>query len=497
MSYQKFEKKIKEIGNLKQIIEALSWDEEVMMPEKGSSARSMQKSTLNKLIHDKTLSDELGFLIENIDTENLNENQQANLREIERERERLKDVPSSLIEKISSKRSDSEKAWKQARKEDDFSVLRPELKELLELKREYARKIDGSRDPYEVLFEEHEPYIDYEKAENVLQKVREEITPIVDQIKKSGSAVSSEALSDEFDESAQMELAEEVVEQIGYDKSRGRIDTSEHPFTSGNMFDCRITTRTRKNDLSEVLTAAVHECGHALYNLGLPEEHYATPRGLPRELAIHESQSRLWENHVAKSREFWDFLYPKLEESFPSQFDDNTPEECYEAINQVNDQNLIRISADELTYHIHIIIRFEIERDLVNGEIDVEDIPEIWDDKMEEYLGVRPETDTEGVLQDIHWAIGAFGYFPTYTLGSVISAQLYDEADNEIEGLDQKIAEGEFRPLLEWLRENIHRHGRLYRTDELIEEAMGEKMSSEYFTDYLRNKYGEIYGLEL
>ena len=285
-----------------------------------------------------------------------------------------------------------------------------------------------------------------------------------------------------------------MLELLGYDFDRGRLDTSTHPFTSGNQFDARITTRFDEHDPLGALTSTIHEFGHAYYTLGLPDDDFGTPLGSHRDLSVHESQSRLWENHVGRSAAFWELLLPKLQDAFP-QTSNLSPREAYEAANQVHDENLIRVEADELTYHLHIIIRFTIERELISGDLAVDDVPDRWNQLYEEYLGLTPPSDALGCLQDIHWSHGNFGYFPTYSLGSVLAAQLHAAADREIDDLDATIRDGDFEPLGEWLRTNIHQHGRRYETDALVEHATGEPLGADAFTEYVTDKYSALYDL--
>lgn len=494
-SYEEFEKKVKVISNIGQISELLTWDQEVVMPEKGIKARSKQKSVLSTLEHQKLTEDKLGDLIEELEEKDLNRDQEANLREIRREHRKAVKVDEDLLEKISEKESTCVEAWKKAKKEDDFDVFAEELRELVELKRVYADQLNSDEEPYKVLFKDYEPYIEFERMETILERVKDQLTDKIDEIKARDVDITEDAFEGEFSVEEQKETSRKLIEKIGFPSKRGRFDESEHPFTLGNQFDARITTRYNENDFSEGLGATVHETGHALYQLGLPEEHYGTPRGSSRDLSVHESQSRLWENHVMRSQEFWQYFLPKLKEEFPEQFEDKVVEDCYESINEVKEDNLIRIYADEITYHLHIIVRFEVGRALMNGKIEVEELPETWNNKYEEYLGVRPESDAEGVMQDIHWAWGSFGYFPTYSLGSILAAQIYSAAEDEIEDLDQKISNGEFSPLRGWLRENIHSKGQLHKTEELVKEATGEKPTADHFLDYIDRKYGEIYGL--
>ena len=472
----------------------LGWDQQVMMPEGGTPARSKQLSTLSSIRHDMLTDDETADLLATLEDADLTDEQAAAVREIRREHRRAAAVPAELVEEISETGSEALQAWEQAKADDDFETFAPYLRKHVELKREYAEHIDPDRDPYEVLFEEYEPCLSIERAEAILTELREALVPMIDAIRESDRELAVDAFDGTYPTDTQEALARDALEHLGYDFDRGRLDVSSHPFTSGNQFDCRVTTRFDESDPLGAIGSTIHEFGHAQYNLGLPKEHWATPLGEARDLSVHESQSRLWENHVGRSRAFWEQFLPMMAERFPDAAD-ATVEEAYEAANQVYEDNLIRVEADELTYHLHIVVRFEIERDLVRGDLAVEDVPEVWNDKYEQYLGIRPETDAEGCLQDIHWSHGNFGYFPTYSLGSVMAAQLYDAADAAIDDLEGSIADGDFDPLRDWLAANVHAHGSRYETNELVERATGEAFSADAFLAYVDEKYGELYDL--
>ncbi|MYL68703.1 carboxypeptidase M32 [Halorubrum distributum] len=472
----------------------LGWDQQVMMPEGGTPARSKQLSALSSVHHDMVTADETGELLDELADADLTDEQAAVVREIRREYERADAVPVELVEEISETGSEALQAWEEAKAEDDFDAFAPYLEKHVELKREYAEHIDPDRDPYEVLFEEFEPCLSMERAESILTELREALVPMIDDIRDSDVELAVDTFEGTFPEETQEDLSREILEHVDYDFDRGRLDVSSHPFTSGNQFDCRVTTRFDENDPLGAVGSTIHEFGHAQYNLGLPQEHFGTPLGTSRDLSVHESQSRLWENHVGRSRAFWQEFLPVFQEHFP-QTEDATVRDAYEAFNQVYEDNLIRVEADELTYHLHIVVRFEIERDLVRGDLAVEDVPEVWNDKYEEYLGIRPENDAVGCLQDIHWSHGNFGYFPTYSLGSVMAAQLFEAAEAEIDDLDDRIAAGEFDELRDWLGENVHQHGSRYETNELVVRATGEDFSADAFLDYVDEKYGELYGI--
>ena len=494
-NYEDFEDRARTLQGLGDVKELLHWDQQVMMPEKGIKARSMQNSKIAKIYHQKITSDLLSDLFQELDQDELDLEERANVREVKREHERASRVPEELQEKISKKQSMAVNKWDEAREQDDFSLVEDELKEIVELKRRYAESIDSGKEPYRVLFEDYEPYISYDRMEKILDRLKQSLTEIVGKIEDADD-VGQDVFEGEFPEEEQMSISRQVVDQMGYDWSRGRLDVSEHPFTLGNQFDCRITTRFDEENLAESLGATVHECGHALYELGLPQDLYGLPAGSSRDLSIHESQSRMWENHVFKSKSFLRYLLPELKEVFSDQFKDVDVEDAYRSLNRVDSDNLIRINADEITYHLHIVVRFELERALINGELEVEELPSAWNDRYEQYLGVRPDSDSKGVLQDIHWYQGSIGYFPTYSLGSVLSAQFYSKADEEIDNLEKKFASGELQPLRDWLKESIHQKGCLYKTEELVEDVTGEKPTADFFLDYIEEKFGAIYNIE-
>jgi carboxypeptidase Taq len=468
----------REITNLGNISGLLGWDQEVMMPDKGIQARKQQKKILSGILHDKITSEELGELLETIDPEGLSIEDKAIYREIKWSHDRSKKVSRDLDQKISEKSSETVKVWQEAKEEDSFEKVRPHLEELLELKREYARQIDPDREPYQVLFDDYEPYISFKEIESALNKLKDELPTIFENAEKR-----NEKFEVDLDEETEKELCRSLSEAFGFDFDRGRLDLSSHPFTTGTQFDTRITTRF-SDGLIESLLITAHETGHGLYQQGLPQEHYGTALGSSRELSIHESQSRLWENQVGRSKEFWEFFTSKLREKGI----EASSEQLFSIANQVNEENVTRVKADEISYQLHIVIRFELGRKLVNGELEIEDLPEAWNSKMEDYLGISSESDADGCMQDIQWFLGNFGYFPTYSIGSILSAQIYSQAENEIENLEDKIEKGQFAELREWLKENIHSKGRLKRSDEMVEELVGG-LDADEFIEYLREKY--------
>ncbi|WP_327050926.1 carboxypeptidase M32 [Halomicrococcus gelatinilyticus] len=492
-AYAELHDRVQRISNVGNAAGVLYWDQQTKMPDEGTPARSKQLSTLQSVRHDLLTDERTGELLDELADADLDDEQAAVVREIRREYEREVTVPSGLVEELSETVSEAQQAWREAKEEDEFETFAPYLDRLRELHVERAEHVDPETDPYEVLFEDGEPYLPLSTVERIFDELREGLVPLIEDIRTEGADIATDAFAGEYDVDTQEALARDVLDYVGYDWDRGRLDTAPHPFMSGNQFDARVTTRFDESDPLGALTSTVHEFGHATYQLGLRDEAYGTPLGESRSSGIHESQSRFWENHVGRTKAFWEGFLPTFQERFP-QAEDVTVQEAYEAVNQVYTDNCIRTEADELTYHMHIILRSEIEKEFVGGDLDVEDVPARWNDLMDEYLGVRPETDAEGCLQDIHWS-SRFAGFQNYTVGSVLAAQLWATIEDELDDPTALIREGEFGPIREWLTENVHRHGQRYTTDELVEEATGEPLTADYFLDYVTEKYGELYDL--
>ena len=492
--YDEFHEHVDRLLNVSHASRILDWDQQTVMPAGATPARSRQLAVLSGVEHDLLTANKLGRLLEELDEDQLAPHEAANVREIRRKHRRAVRVPQNHVERSRQARSDAFETWQRAKSQDDFAQFAPTLRELVDLKRTYARHIDPSRDPYRVLFEEYEPYLDYDTAVQTLDTLKKRLPPLVDAIRQSDVELATDTFRGEFDRAAQNRATRAVLDLLEYDWNRGRLDMAPHPFQRGSQFDARVTTRFSTDDLLDGLTSTIHEFGHACYVLGLPDEHYGMPVGEARDMTVHESQSRFWENHVGRSHEFWRQTLPLLADEFSS-LSSVTVDDAYAAANQVHEDNLIRVDADELTYHLHIVLRFEIERALVREEIDVDEVPRVWNEKMRAYLGVEPETDAKGCLQDVHWSNATFGYFPTYSLGSVFAAQLHAKAEASVGDLDDVLAESGFDPIKAWLREHVHRHGKRYPTDELIETATGEPLTPTYFLEYLDAKYTRLYDL--
>jgi carboxypeptidase Taq len=490
--YEEFLDRVRRLRNVDNAAGVLRWDQEVVMPEGGTPARSKQLSALSSVSHELLTAEETGDLLDQLEGADLDERERATVREVRREYDRATRVSRDLVERISEATSEAHPVWKAARENDDFDRFAPTLSELVELKREYAAQVDPDADPYAALFAEFEPYLDLEVAERVLDRLAEELPAMIDAVREADADLA-DPFQGTYDEDRQEALARETLDTLGYDWEHGRLDTAPHPFSSGTQFDARVTTRFDPENPLDALGSTIHEFGHATYTQGLSREDYGTPLGEARDLSVHESQSRFWENHVGRTRPFWELFAPTVREGLGV---DAGPEALYEAANEVHEDNLIRVEADELTYHLHVVVRFEIERALIAGDIDVEEVPAVWNDKYERYLGVRPETDAEGCLQDIHWSHGSFGYFPTYTLGSVLAAQIDAALCRDLD-LEDLVRAGEFDPVHDWLTENVHAHGKRYTTPDLVREATGEALTADHYLDYAREKYGDLYGVAL
>ncbi len=467
---------VKEQGVLGSVQGLLSWDQEVMMPAGQGQRRAEQRSAVAGLVHDLARRDEIGELLEEIELEELTQEEQAQVREIRWSYDRATSVSKELVRETERATSEAQEVWKEARADDDFERFAPHLERVTELKREYADQIDSDRDPYAVLFDDYERDISLETVERILSSIKKGISSLITTTEYEESILEFEP------DRVQRDVVRDIVESLGYDFDKGRLDTATHPFTAAGG---RITTRYE--NWLEAITAAVHEAGHGMYEHGLPEEHFGTPLGDARSLTVHESQSRLFENHIGRSRAFWQQWLPRIQDEYGLEVD---LEDLLRVVQRV-EPGPIRVTADEVTYTIHIIVRFELERALVRDEIAVEELPAVWNEKMQEYLGVEPESDAEGVLQDVHWSMGNIGYFPTYTLGSVLAAQLFAAARDDIDDLQSRLRAGEYEPLRAWLHEHLWRHGKRYRTDELIEHATGKPLSADDYLDHLERRYSE------
>jgi len=466
------------------------------MPEGGISARAEQSATLSRLVHEMLVSEETAKLLDSVDEPETGPEDFALLRLARREYERAMKLPNRLVEELSRATALAQPAWEQARARSEWTSFAPHLEKIVPLQRETAECLGYEDHPYDALLDLYEPGAKKARLQEVFEELKAELVPLIREISTMSDGDRSRPLYGRFDESKQEEFVRQVVSDFGYDWKRGRLDRVVHPFciSLGGPGDVRITTRFDPGWLSPALFATVHEAGHAIYEQGIDPAYSRTPLSGGTSMGVHESQSRLWENLVGRSRTFWSFYYPRLRETFPEALGDTNLETFYRAINEVKPSE-IRVEADELTYNLHVLLRFELEVALLEGELPVSELPAAWKARMEEYLNVTPEDEANGVLQDVHWAAGLFGYFPTYTIGNVLSAQLFEEATRVHPDILEEMDNGEFGRLLRWLRENIHRYGSRYDPDELIKRATGRSLETAPYLRYLRDKLGELYGL--
>lgn len=491
-----------EIRRIQSAASVLSWDQETYMPAGGGAARAEQIATLEGLAHEKLVSQEVETLLADwIDpatgqaAAGWDEPSRSLLRETWRDFSRAQKLPSAFVIRLSRECSLAQQAWVTAREESRFSKFLPSLRTIISLKREEADYLGYRNSPYDALLDTYEPGATIGQLAPLFTELRERLVVLLRKVQASGVAVDDTCLHQRFDQAKQIEFGRLVLVAMGYDFERGRLDLSAHPFTTSfHPTDVRVTTRVFEKDLPSCLFSCIHEGGHGLYDQGLDPRYYGSPLGESVSLGIHESQSRLWENCVGRSRAFWHCFYPILQQTFPQQLATVSLDLFYAAINRAS-PSLIRVEADELTYNLHIMLRVEIEQALIENRVQPDDLPELWNEKMQSYLGIVPEQDAEGVLQDVHWSMGAFGYFPTYTLGNLYAVQFFEQAKQELPQLEEHIAAGQLVPLRRWLEQKIHRWGRMFTPDHLARRVTGKGVSPEPFLRYLEGKYRELYQL--
>jgi len=486
-----------ELNNVQNAIYLLAWDERTYMPEGAVEGRSETISDLSRIYHRLITSDRLKKVLDELNKESVNAElddlQKAAVREMTRDFERRYNIPDELIKEMAKVSSKSQAAWEKARARSDFEHFLPHLKKQVELKKKVAEYIGYENEPYDALVDSFEPGFTAKKIKSIFDPMKRKLSTLVNDILEKDITPGKGVFEDKkFDIEKQKKLCRELAEIIGYDFHHGRLDEAVHPFTMGMDDDVRITNRYTDENITS-LFCLLHESGHGIYEQGIPEEWYGHPLGQRISMGYHESQSRMWENFVGRSREFMSFLYPKLTDTFPV-LSDHEEENIYQAINRV-EPSYIRVEADEVTYNLHIALRFDIELGMFRDELEPHETQEVWKDKMDKYFGIVPDDPAKGVLQDVHWSSGDFGYFPSYALGNLYAAQIYKTASDEVDNIQEKIAKGEFTEVKKWLNENIHQHGRRYRAEEMTKRLTGESLSEDFYIDYLKGKYGPIYGI--
>jgi carboxypeptidase Taq len=469
------------------------------MPPKGYVHRAKQIGFLTAEKHRRLREPQIPEWIE-LATEAFKDSsphspERANLREWRRWSDRARKVPVELAEEIARTTSEAGSIWENAKKQNDWKSFEPYLRKIFGLKSEEAGALGYESEAYNALLDEFEPGFTTSDFDDITRNLIPALKELLDSIMGRIAKVDSSCLYRHFPVPLQEKFGRIVIRKLGYDFDAGRIDVTVHPFTtSPGPEDVRITTRYDEHDFSLAFFSTVHEAGHALYDQGLEKEHWGTPAGMPVSLGIHESQSRFWENVVARSSAFWRFWYPSLLQHFPI-LTDVSLETFWKALNRVQ-PSLIRIQADELTYVFHIILRYEIERDLMRGQLAVEDIPDCWNEKMTQYLGCSPSSFTEGALQDVHWSAGLIGYFPTYLLGNIYAAQFLEKMQRDLGGnIEEFLSSGLFGIILGWLRENVHVKGSLFSPKDLVREITGSEPNPEHFVRYLRARFRAVYDL--
>ncbi len=493
---EKLKEILGEVSDLNHAASVLGWDQQVNMPPGGAEARGNQLATLGKISQEKFTSDEVGRLLEDLNKEypDPETDEGAMIRVAARNYDKAKRVPPEFVAEQAVAGTKGVEAWVEARKKSDFSIFRPYLEKNVELVRKYISFFPPTDHPYDVLLDDFEPGLPTAEVLGIFGNLRPKQVALIKAISEA-KQVKSDFLKKSFNEKKVWEFGEKIITKFGYDFSRGRQDKAPHPFeTTFGVNDVRITNRFEKDAPLATLFSAMHECGHALYELGSNPAYERTPLAGGTSLAVHESQSRMWENLVGRSLPFWEHFYPELKKTFPSQLGNVNAKTFYKAINRV-EPSFIRVNADEATYNLHIMLRLEIEIGMVDGSIAVKDLPEIWNAKMRDYLGVTPPNDAQGVLQDIHWSYGSIGYFSTYALGNIISAQLWEKINKDIKHLEDQLRKGQFAELREWLRTNIHQFGHKYDPRDLVRKVTGQDIDSAAYVRYLTKKYTDIYGL--
>ncbi len=491
--YETFVSYLRECADLEAALRLLEWDQETYMPSGAAAARARQIGALATLVHERVTSPDFLALVDDLaaSIDSLSATEQIDVRETKWRLDRERALSSALVRQRSELRATARGVWIEARRDDDFARLAPHLASLVAIEQQVARSIDPAREPYEVLLEAYEPGLRLNHLAEVLDGVRRGLAPLVERVRaRAERGYPASPLHGDFPIAAQRDLNAEVLRCIGFDFERGRIDASEHPFSTTIGDDVRLTTRYDEHDLSYALYSTLHEAGHGMYEQGLDRAAAGLPRGTYCSLGVHESQSRLWENQIGRSRAFCEFLQPLVRRFFPT-WRDGGGDALYLAVNEAR-PSYIRTESDEITYNLHILLRYELERGLIGGSLRAADLAPVWRETMRRLLGIEPPTDREGVLQDVHWSAGEFGYFPTYTLGNLYAAQLLEAATAELGDLEAAVRQGEFGPLLQWLRRNVHRVGQGKRAAALIEQATGKPASAEPLLRHLTRKVEEL-----
>ncbi len=489
------------LTDLQNATQLLHWDQQTMMPPRGAPARAEALATLQRLRHDLFVSAETGRLLdgaaEQLDGAEPASDEASLLRVTRRHWEKARCVPSDLAADLARAASVGQEAWVAARANADFAAFAPYLERNVELARRYVECFDGWQSPYDALLDDYEPQMTAAEVADLFVQLKLELVPLIATLNAHRDRVDDSFLRGHFPVGRQRRLVAGVVRLMGFDPAGWRMDDAVHPFATGfGRADVRITTRWDSHYLPSGLYGAMHECGHGLYEAGIAESLQRTPLGHAESLGLHESQSRMWENMVGRSRAFCEVLAPRVAALFVESLPRVDPEDLYRAVNCIKPSH-IRVEADEATYSLHIILRFELEQELIAGTLAIVDLPEAWNARFKQYLGIDVPDDARGVLQDVHWSAGLIGYFPTYALGNLIAGQLWERVHIDVPSLEESVRAGELAPLRDWLREHVHRHGAKFRAAELLQSAVGAPIAVAPFVSYLKRKLGDVYGIDL
>ncbi len=494
-------RRLAELVDLQNAAGLLEWDQQTMMPPRGGPARAESLATLERLRHDLFVSADTGRLLEDTAKEldgGEPDSDDARLVKVARRRwDKARRVPTELAGDLARAASLGQEAWVQARADSDFGAFAPYLERNLELARRYVDCFEGYACAYDVLLDDYEPQMRTTQVAALFAELRGELVPLIRRVVELSDRVDDSCLHGRFPVELQRRLVAEVVGMMGFERQGWRMDDAVHPFATGlGNADVRITTRWEEGYFASGLYGAMHECGHGLYEAGIDGKLQRTPLGHGESLGLHESQSRMWENMVGRGEAFCGVLAPRIAALFGGSLANLDPDALYRAVNRVK-PSLIRVEADEATYGLHVVLRFELEQELIEGRLAVADLPQAWNSRYRDYLGLEVPDDARGVLQDVHWSAGLLGYFPTYALGNLIAAQLWERAHAEVSDLGAAIAAGDLAPLREWLRERVHRHGSKFTSAELLQRAVGGPIAVAPFVSYLKRKLGDVYGVQL
>ena len=491
-------KEQKELSTLGGVSALLGWDQMTYMPVMGAQERSEQSAIISRLVHERIISDEFWKHIENlskpINFDEISNKDKIVVTRLKKDVEKARKIPSDFVEKAAKITTLSYPAWQKAREKSNYSIFSPHLKKIIDLEKEYCNYINLPGPKYNSLLDDYEEGMTVDKLKKEFSYLKSQLIEILEKIKSTEIYKKQKPINKKFMVDEQKKLSEIVFNKLLLEKDRVRLDVSTHPFTTSIGYDdVRITTNFERENPLFSFFSTIHEAGHALYELGMPRVEFKdTVISDSPSLGLHESQSRFWENMIARNKSFWKYFFPIFKRTSPNQFASSDEQTWYKYVNQVK-PSTIRVEADELTYCLHVILRFELENDLIDDKITVNELPDLWNEKMKEMLDIIPKNDKEGVLQDMHWSGGSFGYFPTYSIGTIYACQLFKKLSVEKQNIFYEIEKGDFSNIINWLRENVHKYGRVMTADEIIKKTCGEGLNSKVFVDYLKNKYYELY----